>query len=73
MGLPESLGLNMQPSQTRSQQMAEGTRQQDGTACNEWARTVRQEPDLVSVETQVWHVTVAILFHQILKDHRKCQ
>lgn len=35
------------------------------------ARTVGQEPDLVSVETQVWHVTVAVPFHQVLKSQRK--
>lgn len=30
--------------------------------------TVRQEPDLVSVEAQVWHVAVAVSFHQTLKS-----
>lgn len=35
------------------------------------ARTVGQEPDLVSVETQVWHVTVAIPFYQVLRSQRK--
>lgn len=35
------------------------------------APTVGQEADLISVETQVWRVPIAVSFHQILKSQRK--
>lgn len=34
------------------------------------ARTVGQELDLVPVETQVWHVAVAVSLHQVLESQR---
>lgn len=46
--------------------------QQEGAAGGQ-ARTVGQERDLVSVETQVWHVTIAVPFQQILKSQRECR
>lgn len=70
MGLSESHVSKLGPSRPDRQRGEGGPPRLELSAAKQ-VHTVRQEPNLVFVETQVGHVTTGISFHQILRSQRK--